>query len=413
MKAEHVAWIVDEARIRNQRHQALAQDPVRFANLNGDLEIKPLVTLNAYLRDCLQHNASSEPKKVASRNKIFVVQFGQLSLPIFQHLGFEVSTIDGEEYLILPRPPDAAGNTPIGSMRAYYEDLKHEILTLIDETGREQVKDSHPSAKARLERALSCYSSRYTARPRAQDNPADLHTLGVTENSNEDLLKFAFLCQMQTNPAKRGEYCTALQGLATSRSDDMQMFAALQMSMEAATREPITDPLVQAYVHFGMPDGTQDDSTIIARYELLCGEDPGRKKQHRQMLFRIGQARESQAIQNVARDMSDFKDACQFLDVDADEVGIKASADVLLGFIETQVRVSGSSPIVPPNLRSPTTQGKETTFMLTPNASLGRRKRSSLGSHSFGHDRQPGRQPRDEEESPLLPPSRRSGTVHL
>lgn len=342
MQLEHVRWIVSEERIRRQRQEALAQDPDRFANLNENLEMKPLVTLNAYLRDSLTHNASSEPRKVASRNKIFVVQFGPSSLPIFRYLGFEVSVIDGEEYLILPRPPTPAGKTPIGSMRAFYEDARSEIMALIEETGREQVQVHHHPAKARLERALSCYNHPYTASLTQQDDPRDFQALGATANSSEFLLQFAFLCQVQTNPAKKADYFSALRSLASSRSSDMQMFAAVRASMEDAERQPSTDPLVQAYDHFSFVDEFHDDASIIARYHLLCCQFPEQNKNHRLMLLRIGQARGSQAINDVARDMTDFKEACQFLDIA--ELEDQSSADVLLSFIETQVKVSDNSP---------------------------------------------------------------------
>lgn len=349
MKAEDVAWIVDEERIREQRRRALAQDPDRFANLKEDLEQKSLITLNAYLRDCLQQSTSSEPKKVATRNKIFVVQFGESSLPIFQDLGFEINVIDGEEYLMLPRPDEVPGNTPIGSRRAYYEDLRHEVLTLVDESGREQVKEKLP-AKARLERSLSCYNHGVAAPAKQQDDPADLQLLGVAANCSDSILKFAYECQVQTNPDKRKDCCMALHRLSCYRGDDLQMFATLQMSMEETTTKPTTDPLKQAYAHIGVPPDVQDESTIIASYKQLFIQDPDRKKLHRRMLLRIGKSLGSTLIQGLACDMPDYKEACQFLEI-SEEIE-KSSVDVLLSFIETQIRV-GCSFLFPTPFPSP------------------------------------------------------------
>lgn len=361
MQVEHIEWIVDEERIRRQRQKALAQDPERFANLNENLETKSLLTMNAYLRDSLAHTASSEPKKVAARNKVFVVQFGPESLPIFTYLGFTVSTINGEEYLILPHPPSFPGKTPIGSQRAFYEDARSEIMALIEDTGREQVMIHSSPAKARLERALSCYNHIHTAKPKPHDDPRDFKALGAPMNSSDDLLQFAFACQLQTDSLNKRSYYSALKNLATSRGDDIRMYVGLQASLEETgppvsleeTRprhslgevapQPVDDPLVQAYEHFGLaPNGSEEEVLAIRRYQVACHDYPEHKKTHRQMLFRIGRARNSQAMKDVACNFTDFREACQFLDV---EGIVDPSADVLMSFCEMQIRVGSLSPL--------------------------------------------------------------------
>ena len=359
MRAEHIRWIVDEDRIRNQRHEALAQDPDRFANLNDSLERKPLLTMNAYLRDSLGQFTSPEPKKVASRNKVFVVQFGPRSLPIFEYLGFEIRNIDGEEYLILPRPPQTSGTTDVGSMRAFYEDARSEILALVEESGREQVMMPQFPARARLERALGYYNHSHTSRPKPQDDLADFEVLGAPVDSNEPLLRFAFLCQTQTNPSKTSDYTRSLQNLASGRSHDLQMYAATQASLvdDAVAHQAPEDPLAQAYLRFGFSpsDEPPADWALRANFKTACAQDPTQIPFLRQCLLRIGKARNSDALIDSACEITDFKEACRILDVE--DLGDQAAAEVLIGFAEAQIRVSSFgfvflmvllSPLPPP-----------------------------------------------------------------
>ncbi|KAL1875337.1 hypothetical protein VTK73DRAFT_10121 [Phialemonium thermophilum] len=345
LKVEDVKWMVDENRVRLQRQEAARADPERFATLPEGIENKALVTLNAYLRDILGSQTSPEPKKVAMRNKVFAVQFGPQAQPIFQYLGFDERTIDADKYWVLPQLPTAQWPTQVGTTRAFYEDTKHEVVALIEETGQNMSLPSQPDPKTRLKQALGYQDNPHAPIPRPGDDPRDFKLLGTTIDSDDDTLKFAFQCQTETDPARMAEYCNALQRLAEPRGPDLQLFAVTKASLVESTQaqqKTPKDPLEEAYLHFGLdPTGVYTYQDLLLVYQTKREQTPSQGARHSEMLFRIGRARDDNVLIDAACDLHTYEAACQFLDVG--DLGPQPEAEGLISFANAQIK-NGKEP---------------------------------------------------------------------
>lgn len=330
MKREHVLLVVDGKRIARQRQQAIEMDPVRFnpESLKNDMEYTALITLNAYLRDCLGKTVNEPPKRIATRNKRFYIQFGAATSHVFEYLGLERKVIEDEEYWFLPELDHYPNErTPINTQRAFIEDARSEIQALIEEQSGQRDSSGgtvKPWSEAlfKLKRALNCPWWDTAGGKKPEDDDADFRRLGTLPNPNEDMLKYAYQRQVEADPLRRKDYCDALQRLASHRSVDLQIFTVTEASLIEQQEASTNTPLAQAYSHFNLPaDCTESDDFVIRKYNVFFEQSPAQKVQHRQKLFLIGHERKSKAIMEQAvRDFS-FEEACDYLQL---EPGVKA-----------------------------------------------------------------------------------------
>ncbi|OIW26512.1 cysteine proteinase [Coniochaeta ligniaria NRRL 30616] len=356
MKMEHIKLVVDEKRIAHQRQQAIELDPVRFnpQTLKNDMEYTALTTLNAYLRDCLGKTVDEQPKRIATRNKRFYIQFGASSSHIFEYLGLEKRVIDDEDYWFLPELEHYPNEkTPINTQRAFIEDARSEIQALIEEQGGQQsggVVKPWSEALFKLKRALNCPWWDTAGGKKPEDADADFRLLGTLPNPNEDMLKYAYQRQVDADPLRRKVYCDALQRLASHRSVDLQIFTVTEASLIEQQEASFNTPLAQAYSHFNLPaDCTESDDFVINRYLVFFEQSPAQKMQHRQKLFLIGHERKSKSIMEQAARGFSFEEACDYLQL---EPGVKAgnSPDlaVLDYYVDQAVEVGSSTHVSPP-----------------------------------------------------------------
>ena len=349
MKKEHIKLIVDEKRIAGQRQQAIEMDPERFnpQNLKNDMEYTALATLNAYLRDCLGKTVDEPPKRIATRNKRFYIQFGASCAHVFEYLGLERKVIDDEEYWFLPElkhyPKE---KTPVDTQRAFIEDARSEIQALIEEQGGQQsggaVVKPWSDASFKLKRALNCPWWDATGGRRPDDDDADFQLLGTLPHPDEDILKYAYQRQTEVDPVRRKTYCDALQRLASHRSVDLQIYTATEASLIEQQEVESNTPLAQAYTHFNMPpDCAESDDFVIRQYKIFVEQSPAQRVQHRQKLFLIGYERQSKVIMEQAVGDFTFEEACDFLQL---ESGVKdgnvPDLGVLDYYVEQTIEVS-------------------------------------------------------------------------
>ncbi|KAB5518211.1 hypothetical protein GE09DRAFT_1066193 [Coniochaeta sp. 2T2.1] len=326
MKVDHVKKIADAKRIARQRQQAIELDPVRFnpESLKSDMERTSLITLNAYLRDCLAKTVNEQPKKIATRNKRFYIQFGLECSDIFEYLGLNKRVVEDEEYWFLPELDHYSNEkTPINTRRAFIEDARSEIQALIEETTSDQQQSGgavKPWSEAlfKLKRALNCTWSNTSASKKSDDDEADFRLLGTLPDPNEDQLKYAYQRQIQADPLRRRLYCDALQRLASHRSVDLQIFTATEASLVEHEEAAAKTPLAQAYAHFNLPTNcTEGDDFILQTYKVFFEQSPAQKQQHRFNLYKIGSERKSKAIMEQAFSNFGFEEACDFFQLDS------------------------------------------------------------------------------------------------
>lgn len=359
MKREHVLLVVDKKRIARQRQQAIEMDPVRFnpESLKNDMEHTALVTLNAYLRDCLGKTVNEPPKRIATRNKRFYIQFGAATSQVFEYLGLERKVIEDEEYWFLPELDHYPNErTPINTQRAFIEDARSEIQALIEEQSGQRDSSGgtvKPWSEAlfKLKRALNCPWWDTAGGKKPEDDDADFRRLGTLPNPNEDMLKYAYQRQVEADPLRRKDYCDALQRLASHRSVDLQIFTVTEASLIEQQEASTNTPLAQAYSHFNLPaDCDESDDFVIRKYKVFFEQSPAQKVQHRQKLFLIGHERKSKALMEQAvRDFS-FEEACDYLQL---EPGVKAGNSPDLAVLDyyvvqaVEVRLCSHSTYLP------------------------------------------------------------------
>lgn len=327
MKTEWLRLVADERRVKNALRIAQEEDPERFRDSTTEkdfLMIKgALINLNKYLRNVLEDDGMGPRKRISFRNKSFMVQFGEDCSPLFEYLGFEVDedhTRD-EKFWLPPRLRSQEGKTPLGTMRAFYEDARSEVQSFLDENPpqSEPVVKAVSSARDMLEDLLSCHPGKLA---RDRDSASDdWRTLGVTPGAEDNLLKYAYTRQSQVDPHHRQIYIEALARLAANRDLDLQMFVVelreSQQKSEAAQRGDIT-PIDKAYAHFGLSTGCPEGAQFIINvYRTFREQSPAQKHEHRKALLQIGKERNSDVIlAEVYTKMMEPAEAYAFLGVE-------------------------------------------------------------------------------------------------
>ncbi|KAL2268314.1 hypothetical protein VTJ83DRAFT_3160 [Remersonia thermophila] len=338
LKPEWIKKIMDETRVRESLRIAREKDPDRYADITAEKEAQlltgALYTLNQYLKNIVEDDGTGPRKRISRRNKTFQVQFGLDCDPIFVYLGFELEhdINAGETYWLPPRLQPHDGKTPIGSKRAFYEDVRSEVQSLLDDKppvdGQPVVKPVL-SARDSLEKALRCDKGHRSVStlPERRDEARHFATLGVPADADDALLKFAYNRQVDTDPDNAGSYLEALGYLAGRRSEDLQMFVFSHQEVLAKGHEwgkdagapPLPpDDREKPYSHFGLTrDCPEEPAYFIRVYRTYRDQSPAQKSDHRLALLEIAMDRDSEELrQEVFGNPMELAEACQFLSVD-------------------------------------------------------------------------------------------------
>ncbi|KAK4098713.1 cysteine proteinase [Parathielavia hyrcaniae] len=336
LKPMWIQMITDEGRIKQSMSLAKDRDPTRYTDMTPEKETmlmtSALSTLNQYLKNITDDDGSGPRKKISRRNKTFQVQFGRDCDHIFRYLGFEEwnDDVTGESYMLPPRLQPQEGKTPVVSLRAFFEDVRSEVQSLLDDkpplNGQPVVKPIS-SARDQLEKALGCDRSHRSLSTLSISSTELPHftALGAPVDADEPLLKFAFARQVETDPESAQAYLEALGTLAGRRSEDLQLFVFKQQEVmfpsqkrEAAPGPQDADSVGKAYAHFGLTrDHPQDPAYIIRVYQTYREQSPAQKADHRVALLEIGKDLNSQYIRHeVFGKPMEMSEACQFLGVE-------------------------------------------------------------------------------------------------
>ncbi|KAK3990885.1 hypothetical protein QBC44DRAFT_238207 [Cladorrhinum sp. PSN332] len=242
LRPEWIATITDEDRIQENIRLAKIEDPERYKDVDDakayTYKTSPLSTLNIYLANILDDTGTGKPKRISVRNKTFTAQFGESCERIFQGLGFIRQTEEGESYWLPPRlaPEEANSKTALRSVRAFYQDVKSEVQSIIDtrpSVGQRQVM-AFELAWDPLWKLLGCdkYSWPDRIRPgmSKSDEQQNLWILGAPVKSGDVLLEYAYRRQITQNPSDREAYLLALSNLASNGgSEDHQKFCFAEL----------------------------------------------------------------------------------------------------------------------------------------------------------------------------------------
>ncbi|KAK4250050.1 hypothetical protein C7999DRAFT_38973 [Corynascus novoguineensis] len=380
LRPEWLKTVSDENRIRNALRIAREEDPLRYADVGPEREMHYLTTalhtLNQYVKNILEEDGAGPRKRISYRNKTFQVQFGRDCDDMFRYLGFEedYSEDTKESYWLPPRLPPPEGKTPIGSYRAFYEDVRSEVQSIFARRppvqGEPTVMPVSPAPRDELEKALGCDKNHrcFSTLPVNEDDARHFATLGAPVDAADALLKFAYNRQAESDPENSTVYLAALGTLAGRRSEELQMFVFTHQELlakqqkEATAGMPNASPVDKAYAHFGLTKSCPESPAyFIGVYRTYREQSPAQKSDHRLALLQIANDRQSEEIRNeVFGTQMDLQEACQFLRVEPewpmDSIAVMAQsvssdldmdqADLLLLALDA---ISLSRPTTDPN----------------------------------------------------------------
>ncbi|KAK3290624.1 uncharacterized protein B0H64DRAFT_331941 [Chaetomium fimeti] len=337
LKPSWLKMVMDENRIKESLRIAREQDPARYANLSPEKETHYLTTalstLNQYLKNILDDDGTGAHKRISCRNKTFLVQFGRDCDHIFRYLGFKEDHSDesGESYWLPPRLPPPEGKAPVGSLRAFYDDVRYEVQSVLADRppvpGEPVIKPiSAAGARDQLEKALGCDKSHrcFSTLPVNENESQYFTALGAPVDADDALIKFAYGRQVESDPENTPAYLEALGTLAARRSEELQMFVFTHQELlakrqrEATAVAPDGGQAGKAYAHFGLTRASSDDPAYIVRvYRTYREQSPAQKSDHRLALLEIWKDCRSDEIRiEVFRKNMDLSEACKFLHVE-------------------------------------------------------------------------------------------------
>ncbi|KAK0721534.1 hypothetical protein B0T21DRAFT_54104 [Apiosordaria backusii] len=339
--------VTDESRAKRNLKMAMKEDPARFRDMTQEklakLETGALLTLNMYITNIMSSDPStpetSKPektteKKISERNKTFMVQFGPACEELFLYLGFKKRQEVDEAFYISPRePPKEGGKTDLYSERAFFEDVKSEIQSVIDQKLPHHVQP-HSSARHDLETALGCADvTKLDPGYLKEEQKHYFCLLGASLSSTDATLKWAYERQIAVDPDHKRYYVEALSQSAFSRGEELQMFAiAEQESAPASSKTPQeTSEYDKDWDWFSLSRETDRTSDkIVQRYHEYRDREPPNRHLHREHLARIGRDLGQQDLIDMAGKDMDDEEAYNVLGV---LLGMTLTPDTELDFI--------------------------------------------------------------------------------
>lgn len=303
-----IQLLQDEEAILQELEKAKKLEPHRYEGANETWASGAPQNLNTYLKDLLEAGI----RNVSKRNKKFAVVFGPRCAEIFRQLEFTDEPMineDGlDEGVLIPKVPEPlpepTSPTPLGSFRAYIEDVRAEVQCLIHKkgTGIEQ-----PSFILPLLQQDLGYRGSLKINSQHLINVDRYKLLGILPDQPKEVIVNTYFRQWDLLPNKKRELLEALVSVANDHGDEqLSDFAMTQSSVfesqlqrhDANTDEDgITN---QAIIYLGLsPPNTYNAETIISAFRKKLVQQPDDASTARNMLMLIAQASSSGEYQEL------------------------------------------------------------------------------------------------------------------
>ncbi|TVY26416.1 Ubiquitin carboxyl-terminal hydrolase [Lachnellula hyalina] len=313
--------ILTASKVHNRGRKEIEAEPERYPGLG------PLVPLQVlgYLRQYLIDARTGQAKRIAKRNKKYMLAFGPECEPLFEYLGFTSTEVESSEpgegpsyFWTLPQTTDAN--------REFLGDVEVELQLKIKMRPESEYQASGASrielmpviARKAIERSLRFVDYPVTARSRTVDLSVPSHphyaSLGSLHDFSDDLLTWAYERQCQCDPENKPYYLDCLTGIANGReSADLQTKVALVESAGEYGQQAIE----QGYHYFGLDYKTpEEDDHIMGLYKSRIESAPRTKDECKKHLLIIAKARNSDKIAALANDRAmTYEEAMDFLNV--------------------------------------------------------------------------------------------------
>jgi len=339
---EYIDFLTDTEAILARKQKCLEEDPERFETVRDRLPNASGI-LSRYLDDVLH---GRDDKKIDKRNVIFLFQFGHnpTSESLFRYLEFPEFSRDQSNFWGVPKVEISSGPTPPGSRLAFYQDVKGEVDMFVPVELSQQSQQPR-LALPELQKAFNIENKLAVTRAFGQQyRDDDFDALGITDDTHESLLWYAFTCQRQAFPEGDGRFFAALQRLSVGRNnedlenkvmteaslrdsvttqtvpglqdEDEDLRRATEMSlMEVQSSSPSSDEgLLAAYKHFNLDGPPETEDLLVGRFKVMCEASPAQKLQHREALLLIGtKTNNTRYVQESVQSMS-LKEALLYLE---------------------------------------------------------------------------------------------------
>lgn len=314
--------------------EGIAADSERFKDTSPSEPCEAINILRMYLTNALDEK---EHRKIAARNKRFLLAFGDDCKELLEYIGFSYETqrvgederIEGFWNLPDVEPTcEAALEGVPKSQRHFVEDVLWEIRRSLsnrpqDEVarGKSQVAQLPESGLQSLRLVLG--SSNYEKDGRPIDLEVTEHPhyagLGAVGDFADSLILWAYQRQTScdTSVWRKAYYLECLKMIAKGREST---FLQEEYAMIASMGELSLSDIDNAYKFFAL-SSEQDhgDDHIIGVFTSWVESCPSQKDEARRVLDIIGQARNSKKIKDVANDKTmTYEEALQHLGVTAD-----------------------------------------------------------------------------------------------
>ncbi|KAG4418500.1 hypothetical protein IFR04_008394 [Cadophora malorum] len=319
-----VDMIVDKQRLEARGRKEIAREPARYQGMEPVGPVSALWYLRSYLSDAKAAKDSASLKKIAKRNKKFVMAFGNECNDLFETLGFTE----------IEEPAEAPEEGTNGFWQlpvvtddniAFIEDVIFEIDVLIQNLPLSEQNPAYMRVMVRpvpalkdIERSLGYFD--YPTRSRTIDLVTEEHpyykSLGAVETFNDDYLSWAYDRQCLCDPLNKPYYFDCLEDLAKGRgSPDLQ----LKVTMAVSLGEYGLKQLEDSFKFFGLDPATKEgDDHIMGVYKSRITSAPRQKEEAKACLLIIAKHRKSEGIEALANDNTmSFEEALEFLDVTA------------------------------------------------------------------------------------------------
>ncbi|KAI9743337.1 MAG: ubiquitin-specific protease ubp2 [Claussenomyces sp. TS43310] len=319
IKRRHLKLLTDPELIFRRGTKTIQADPARYEGTGPLTSIDVLSVLRQYLADALKGQA----KRVAVRNKKFLLAFSDDCDEIFEFLEFKPMFEDQndvtDKFWTLPTMEPFTSDIKPKTTRQLVDDVVLELTQRIhDDPLRSKVTYVPLPALKDLEKVLGMTDyprvSRVINVDESNDESPYFAGLGAVGTFDDQLVAFAYRRQCACDPSNKPYYLECLEDIANGRnSEDLQEELVMAVSLGGQTQKAIDD----AYKFFRLdPYEFHDDDHIIGLYRSRVEAAPRQAEEARACLTIIGKARESAKVQEEASNRTmTLEEACQFLNV--------------------------------------------------------------------------------------------------
>ncbi|KFY81977.1 hypothetical protein V498_08669 [Pseudogymnoascus sp. VKM F-4517 (FW-2822)] len=330
------ALLLDPRKVYARGAKVIEDDPDRYGESRPSLPCEVLAVIRTYLTHALT-NAPGESKRIAARNKRFLLAFGYECKDLLEYLGFtyeqeRVMNGDVEEeegFWSLPAvspATEATGAVLPKTNRNFVEDVLCEVSQRLADRPPEELKQGNsqilynpiPALKD-LRIALGFLG--FPTDSRVVNLEAIEHphyaSLGAVSSFSDELIFFAYSRQRDCDPSNKPYYLECLQGIGKGRGSP---FLEEEFVKIVSLGESTLTEIDEAYGFFALnPAVDHGDDHIIGVFKSRIENAPVQKEQAKEALLLIGKARNSAKIQEVATNRAvTYEEALEYLAVTAD-----------------------------------------------------------------------------------------------